>query len=47
MGGVNGGFVFVPMLEALQLIYKHAVSTLMPQTPVQLFEGQSFSESED
>ena len=30
-----------------QLIYKHAVSTLMPQVPVQLFEGQSFSESED
>lgn len=23
-----------------QLIYKHAVSTLMPQGPIQLFEGQ-------
>ena len=30
-----------------QLIYKHAVSNLMPQVPVHLFEGQSFSESED
>lgn len=22
-----------------QLVYKHAISTVMPQTPVQLFEG--------
>ncbi|CAO4847878.1 MAG: RNA-binding protein Hfq [Holosporales bacterium] len=24
-----------------QLVYKHAVSTLMPQGPIQLFDGQS------
>lgn len=27
-----------------QLIYKHAVSTLMPQGPIQLFEGQQPSQ---
>jgi len=29
-----------------QLIYKHAISTLMPQGPIQLFDSQG-SESED
>jgi len=24
-----------------QLVYKHAISTIMPSTPVQLFEGEA------
>lgn len=27
-----------------QLVYKHAISTLMPQGPIQLFDGQSVSD---
>lgn len=30
-----------------QLIYKHAVSTLMPQIPIQLFEEESLVSSKD
>ncbi|NQW10915.1 MAG: RNA chaperone Hfq [Alphaproteobacteria bacterium] len=28
-----------------QLVYKHAVSTIMPQQPVQLFEGKEEAET--
>jgi host factor-I protein len=27
-----------------QLVYKHAISTLMPQGPIQLFDGSSHSD---
>ena len=30
-----------------QLVYKHAISTVMPATPVQLFEGQKEEEASD
>lgn len=30
-----------------QLVYKHAISTVMPQTPVQLFESHQPSASEE
>jgi host factor-I protein len=30
-----------------QLVYKHAISTVMPATPVQLFEGETDHESLD
>ena len=29
----------------LQLVYKHAISTLMPQTPIQLFDNNSTENS--
>ena len=29
-----------------QLVYKHAISTVMPATPVQLFEGSKDGEEE-
>ena len=28
-----------------QLVYKHAISTVMPQTPIQLFESPNHSQS--
>jgi host factor-I protein len=30
-----------------QLVYKHAISTVMPATPVQLFEGETEHEGAD
>ena len=30
-----------------QLVYKHAISTIMPATPVQLFDGEEGSDGED
>ncbi|MBI1954297.1 MAG: RNA chaperone Hfq [Proteobacteria bacterium] len=30
-----------------QLIYKHAISTIMPQGPIQLFEGTPLSNQEN
>ena len=30
-----------------QLVYKHAISTIMPGSPVQMFEAESGSESKD
>lgn len=30
-----------------QLVYKHAISTIMPGSPVQMFEAESASESKD
>lgn len=30
-----------------QLVYKHAISTIMPGSPVQMFEAESVSESKD
>jgi host factor-I protein len=30
-----------------QLVYKHAISTVMPAVPLQLFEGERTDESED
>jgi host factor-I protein len=30
-----------------QLVYKHAISTVMPANPVQLFEGPQGGEEED
>ncbi len=29
-----------------QLVYKHAISTVMPSTPIQLFEGSKDGEEE-
>jgi host factor-I protein len=29
-----------------QLVYKHAISTVMPATPVQLFDGESEGQSD-
>lgn len=31
----------------VQLIYKHAISTIMPATPIQLFEPKDNSDDED
>ena len=30
-----------------QLVYKHAISTVMPATPVQLFEGDDSGDAND
>jgi host factor-I protein len=30
-----------------QLVYKHAISTVMPATPVQLFDGEKIDESDE
>ena len=30
-----------------QLVYKHAISTVMPASPVQLFDAEKIDESED
>ena len=30
-----------------QLVYKHAISTVMPATPLQLFEAEAEAETED
>ena len=30
-----------------QLVYKHAISTVMPSQPVQLFDGESASQKTD
>ncbi len=30
-----------------QLVYKHAISTVMPASPVQLFDGEKIDESDD
>ena len=42
----DGATILLKRDNHSQLIYKHAVSTLMPQLPVHLFEGQNFGEHE-